>query len=268
MPRKKKEEVVLTEEQKLAIERQRCIDSLKTERYFLNEPTYSFKVGDQVRYGAMKQAFVDEVFDGGKMYLLKCVQTNANYGRPFDSICYRLTPWISIRPLIQGESDFTKNEDLRLTFNNSTIESVISRYYHFGVDMDPEYQRGYVWDMNDKLYLIDSIFSNIDIGKFVFVHVTDEKWHETGISYEILDGKQRLNAIIEYYENRYPFNGKYYNDLSLMDRLTFNNKSVAVADFVSPNQETVYKCFLMLNRGGRQMDKTHLEKVEKLLHNA
>ena len=268
MARKKKDEVVLTKEQQLEMERQRCINSLKTEVYFLSEPTYSFEIGEEVKFGAMKHAYVEGIYEDGKMYLLKCVQTNANYGHPFDSFCYRMTPWVNVRPLNLGDSEFTKNEEVRLTFNNSTLESIISRYYHFGVDMDPDYQRGYVWDMSDKLLLIDSIFSNIDIGKFVFVHVPDEKWHETGISYEILDGKQRLSAIIEYYENRFPYNGKYYNELSGKDRLTFANKSVSVADLMSADQKTVYKCFLMLNRGGRQMDKEHLDNVAKLLANA
>lgn len=264
----KKKQEPLTEEQKLEQERQRCINSLKTEHYFINEPTYTFKVGDSVKYGGMKAAVVEEVYDGGKMYLLRCTQTNANYGHPYDSTTYRMVTWVDVRPLQFGDSDFTTNDDIRLYFNNSTVESLIHRYYHFGVDMDPEYQRGYVWTMEDKLFLIDSIFANIDIGKFVFVRVPDEKWHETNISYEVLDGKQRLNAIIEYYENRYPYKGKYYNDLSAKDRRTFMEKSIASAELTNADQKTVYKCFLMLNRGGRQMDKEHLDKVAALLAKA
>lgn len=268
MARTKKKEVELTEEQKLELERQRCIDSLKTEHFFLNEPTYAFNIGDEVRYGGMKKSIVDGIFEDGKMYLLKCVQTNTNYGHPYDSTTYRMTPWTNIRPMTFGDTNFTKNDEVRLYFNNCTIESLLSRYYHFGVDMDPDYQRGYVWNMEDKLLLIDSIFANIDIGKFVFVRVNDTKWHETGISYEILDGKQRLSAIVEYYENRFPYNGKYYNELSAKDRRTFNEKSISMADLDSATQKTVYQCFLMLNRGGRQMDKAHLNHVAELLAKA
>ena len=52
------------------------------------------------------------------------------------------------------------------------------------------------------MLLLDSIFKNIDIGKFVLIHLSDSEWVERGFGYEILDGKQRLSALIEFYENK------------------------------------------------------------------
>lgn len=77
------------------------------------------------------------------------------------------------------------------------------------------------WNQKDKELLLDSIFKNIDIGKFVLIHISDEEWHKRGLGYEILDGKQRLNTLIEFYENRIAYNGKCFNDLSGMDKRTF-----------------------------------------------
>ena len=64
-----------------------------------------------------------------------------------------------------------KNDDLSLSFSQQTIEgAIIHRANYFGIDFSPEYQRDYVWDLEDKVDLIDSIFNNIEIGKFVFIH--------------------------------------------------------------------------------------------------
>ena len=63
--------------------------------------------------------------------------------------------------------------------------------------MNPEYQRDYVWSEEDKVDLIDSIMHHRDIGKFVFVeNPFDHSKERGGDSYEVLDGKQRINAII------------------------------------------------------------------------
>ena len=68
---------------------------------------------------------------------------------------------MDIRVIKQNESNFAKNQDVIINFNNSTIESLLHTYYNFGINMNPDYQRDYVWTMEDKLLLIDSIFNNI-----------------------------------------------------------------------------------------------------------
>ena len=131
--------------------------------------------------------------------------------------------------------------------------------------MEPVYQRGYVWDESDKELLLDSIFNNIDIGKFVFISVSDERRHEIGKEYEILDGKQRLSTLIQFYENKLQYKGKYYNELSWKDRQVFKGHAVTYADVKDCDKKDVLKYFLMLNRTGKVMDRKHLENVEKLL---
>ena len=111
--------------------------------------------------------------------------------------------------------------------------------------------------------LIDSIFNNIDIGKFAFIHLDYKKWDETGYGYEILDGKQRLNAIIEFYENRFPYKGVYYNDLSGRDKRIFKNHSIVQGEVSETERKDVLKYFLMLNRTGKVMDQKHLDNEEE-----
>jgi uncharacterized protein with ParB-like and HNH nuclease domain len=123
-----------------------------------------------------------------------------------------------------------------------------------------------VWTHEDKELLLDSVFKNIEIGKFALIHLSTSEWRERGFSYEILDGKQRLSTLIEFYENKLSYKGKYYNDLSWKDRMTFKHHNVSVAEVESENKKTILKYFLMLNRTGKAMDEAQLDKVESMLN--
>lgn len=260
---KKKE---LTKEEKLQIEKENGLSNIEREVPFLNTPSYFFNIGDKVSYGALKESVVEEILYDGKVYVLKCIATDNNYGHPFDYETYRVTSWVNVRPIgCSTNTNFSENQEVKLDYYNSTIESLLRKNYAFGIDFDPDYQRGYVWDQQDKELLLDSVFKNIDIGKFVLIHLSDEEWHERGLSYEILDGKQRLSALIEFYENKLSYKGKYYNELSGMDKRAFTEHQVAVAEVRRTDKKTVLKYFLMLNRTGRSMDKSHLEEIEKML---
>lgn len=255
----------LTIEEKLQLERENGLRDIKREIIYANEPTYYFNVGDKVKLGMIKESVVEEVLYGGKAYVLRCTMTDTNYGNSFDYETYRVVMWTDVRPITNDKTKFAENQNIRLNFYNINLDSLINRYYHFGIDMSPDYQRDYVWDQYDKELLIDSIFKNIDIGKFAFIKIPYINWSEKNVGYEILDGKQRLSTIIEFYENRFSYKGKYYNDLSTKDKTVFENHTVSVADTEEANKKEILKCFLLLNRAGKVMDKKHLDKVEKML---
>lgn len=62
------------------------------------------------------------------------------------------------------------------------------------MNIRPEYQRRLVWDAKKKSLFIESLLMNIPIPP-IFLYETDLS------RYEVMDGQQRLNAIIEFYEN-------------------------------------------------------------------
>lgn len=69
---------------------------------------------------------------------------------------------------------------------------------------DPEYQRnGGVWTLEKKKLLIDSIINNYDIPKIYFHQFSRDEKRDTGKSYAIIDGKQRLEAIWGFIEGDY-----------------------------------------------------------------
>ena len=226
--RKKKQQ--LTAEEQLSNERERQLKDLEECVRFVPVPTYRFNTGDVVRYGAMKTAVVEEVLHDGKAYLLLCSHQKLSSTEiktaNAEDLCYRLANWLSVRP-IPNETNNTvfaqKEWDNFSTRYQGCVESIIHKAMFFGIDMNPSYQRDFVWNMNEKTKLLDSIFHYIDIGQFALLRLNNPTSH----LYEIIDGKQRLNAILDFYENKFPYNGKYFNELSLSDQNAFLNFNIA-----------------------------------------
>lgn len=69
------------------------------------------------------------------------------------------------------------------------------------IKLDPPYQRmGDVWPLEKRQLLIDSILNDYDIPKIYFhIYDRDEKT-KTGITYSVIDGRQRLETIWKFIE--------------------------------------------------------------------
>jgi len=67
------------------------------------------------------------------------------------------------------------------------------------LDLNPPYQRKSVWSPRDKRYFIDTILNNYPAPP-VFLH---KSLNENGrATYHVVDGKQRLQTIIDFTENK------------------------------------------------------------------
>src|SRR4051812_15095269 len=68
------------------------------------------------------------------------------------------------------------------------------------LNLRPEYQRRLVWDRTKKSRFIESLLMNIPVPP-VFLYETDLS------RYEVMDGQQRLNTIVEFYDNQLRLSG-------------------------------------------------------------
>lgn len=68
------------------------------------------------------------------------------------------------------------------------------------IKIDPDYQRpGGVWSLHKKQLFIDSLINRYDIPKFYFHHLIGVH-ADKGMRYAIIDGKQRLQAIWDFFD--------------------------------------------------------------------
>ena len=212
-----------------------------------------------------------DILDGGKILKLRLKHIRRRYGKLEIDEYETLVPWYEIaiyysKKKLKSLPNF-RNEDLwtkQIHFYNSILHELITKNYRDGgYEMDADYQRGHVWTSKDKIALIDSIFQGIPIGKIVLIELP---YKENSPAFEVLDGKQRITAIIKFYEGRFKYKGRYYRELSILDRSYFTNFNISIGYITGKfSQEDRYKYFLRLNTFGKPQDQNHINKVIKLL---
>ena len=140
------------------------------------------------------------------------------------------------------------------------------------LNIHPEYQRRLVWDPSKKSLFIESLLLNIPIPP-LFLY----EW-ELG-RYEVMDGQQRLNAVIEFYENGFALhglekwaelNGKRYRELpeTLKRGLDRRRLSATVVLFEAEakskglQQDDIRKIvFERLNTGGQHLNAQEIRNA-------
>ena len=252
---------------KLSEESNKIEGQVLSKTKYISEPLVKYKVGDRVQHGLIKKSIVSEVLCDGKVLVLDEVVTEHNYGRPYDRNRKIEVAWHDVvayeRFIKSQKEDCICNPNIYpLNFSQRDIESLVNLKYLQGVDFNPDYQRDLVWELSDKENLIESIFNYVDIGKFVFFRREFSSDREL---YEIIDGKQRLSTLIEFFENRFKWRGKLYQDLHPQDRTHFNGYAISIGFLERVDRKTILDTFVRLNTGGRPQDPKHLEKVKEML---
>lgn len=234
------------------------------------EPTYFHKVGDRVTYGRWDWTGILEIIDYGKIYKCFSVTWKTKRNIP-DSSEFQIhyLEWYRALPYQTEFPDrLEEDEDVFFNFSQRHISALLYKMFdENGVDLDVDYQRGNVWTIDQKIALIDSIFKNIDIGKFVIIKRPwgpDPNKPSTPLLYEMLDGKQRTTALYEYYIGKYPYKGLYYHQLHPRDRGHFREYPISYAESKPLTNEQKYRYFLKLNTSGTPVDERHLNKVRQM----
>ena len=270
----------MTEEDKKKRDYKKVVDSYKQtidqsldecQRTDIPEPAYIHKVGDVVRYGAWNWTGILESFEGGKYFKCFSVTVNHNTNRgSVQSWKIHYLPWYEagFRPEDLHDERFEEDEDVRFSYQQRDMISLLQMMFKdYGIDLEPEYQRGNVWNDQQKYNLIDSIFKNVDIGKFTIIR---RPWGPDGNKpltpklYEMLDGKQRLTAVYEYYIGRFMYKGKYFYELHGRDQNHFKHFTINWAETEPLTKEQKYRYFLKLNTTGTPVDENHINKVREL----
>lgn len=138
-------------------------------------------------------------------------------------------------------------EPRKYTSETRTISTLIRHRDEFDVDLT--YQRERIWPLKLKQYLIDTILRKLDIGR-IWVRVGDKK-------YWIVDGQQRLTAIWEFADNKFPLSsefsgelgGKYYKDLPREYRESFDEYNVTIIYLRGMTDEEIRDIYRRINSG-------------------
>lgn len=144
--------------------------------------------------------------------------------------------------------------------------------YQYGqLDLDPPYQRRSVWTLNDRRFFLDTIFKHFPCPAIFLYQTTDRTLGK--MIYHVVDGKQRLETLLSFRNNKLVFdkgysnrrlNGKSWssieNESDLIER--FLNYSVPV-EFIEVSDDVMIKeIFDRLNRNSRKLERQELRHAK------
>jgi Protein of unknown function DUF262/HNH endonuclease len=144
-----------------------------------------------------------------------------------------------------------------------TLSTLRDKWDRGQMDLQPTYQREYVWKLRPELpsRLIESLLLEIPIPPIYFGKVA-------GGRLEVIDGQQRLTAMIEFISNKFhlrrlermqSLNGKFFRELSEENQTKIQDAAVrSVVIDSGSNMDLRYQIFERLNRGSMALNEQEL----------
>ena len=134
----------------------------------------------------------------------------------------------------------------------------------YGIDMDPDYQRGYVWTLDQKRKFVGAVLQNH--------HSIPIFWFNTlslGKA-EVVDGKQRLSAILGWLNGDYdaicPCGESFaFADSDVIGERNLDMMTTLKMHFVQLPRLDVLRFYLALNSGGTVHKPKDINRVRRML---
>lgn len=157
--------------------------------------------------------------------------------------------------------------DIRLP-TTIDINQIISWNNNNELVLKPVYQRNKVWNESAKSYLIDSVMRNYPIPPIFIREKLNLKERKT--VREVVDGQQRISALIDFYENKFPIKksqnkdlgGLFFNDLSEEAQERFLTYKIIIEKITEKDDSLVFDMFARLNSNSIPLNKQELRNAK------
>ncbi len=169
---------------------------------------------------------------------------------------------------IEEISESTPDELSKIISYNiaNTVEVLKFKIDNDEIDLKPEFQRDFVWDINRASLFIDSLIINLPIPS---IFLGKSKEDET---YKVIDGQQRLKSVYFYMKGKFitngqeqvfglkklegrDWNGKTYDELDEKYKRRIRNAvlNTTIIEDIDSNPRVVHDIFHRLNTGGMSL---------------
>ncbi len=170
----------------------------------------------------------------------------------------------------EGPEDVDLSEGKRIIRTKSsdpTIEVLHAKYQRGKLNIQPSYQRQYVWDAKKASLLIESVLLDIPIPIIYLAQ------NEDGVE-NVIDGQQRLTSLFSFMEGKFPdgkvfkltglnvfgeLKGKMYKDLDDAKQEKIRDYALRVISFTNESDPDLqYEIFQRLNTGSVALNDQEL----------
>ncbi|SED28891.1 DUF262 domain-containing protein [Pseudomonas proteolytica] len=146
---------------------------------------------------------------------------------------------------------------MKINAKDPDISSIYQRIKRGSIDLRPDFQRDMVWNRAKKQGLIDTILRDWKFPPVFFVVTGNDQLME------VLDGQQRLSAIVEFLENEFAIDGNiepYDEEIQKLNGLRFDQLpdrvrfrieqySIRIHELYDYQEGEPYELFFRLNQG-------------------
>lgn len=156
-----------------------------------------------------------------------------------------------------------EKRNLRTQSYDKSVADLVGMMKDGRIYLTPEYQRNYVWDSKKASLLVESILLNIPIPVIYAAREQDEN-----LSWNIVDGLQRLNALKRFYNNEFPLigleilselNGQKYKNLNTRTKSYLDDANLRIVLlFEDSHPDIKYDIFMRLNTGSVKLKPQEL----------
>lgn len=246
------------------------LEKMFASKEFIKE-CQGFKIGDEVFVddSKHKRTIAEFVENNEGTFVIFTDHSIINPPNMIEMISKEKRPDSNGEPYFYKLKEYSIFDDLHITEITSDVRNMLNEFAVGTYEFNPVYQRDLVWSTEKKQAFVKKLLiGDVDLCPTLIAAPFTEAKRE----YEVLDGKQRMMAVIQYVQNQFPVEGLYYKDLSLGDvsRLMyapFKYKLVKYYDKQKGFSEMTLKqkveLFLQVNEYGQKVSDKHLAKIKK-----
>lgn len=154
----------------------------------------------------------------------------------------------------------TKRPATRFNVDWSFLEQQLEHWSRYGLDLDPDFQRGHVWTPQQQVAYVEYQLRGGQSGKDIYFN--QARWN-TPI--QLVDGKQRLAAVRRFLNDEITAFGlkrsEYEDDVSWEHGFIFYLNDLK-------SRQDVLQWYLDMNTGGTQHSDDEIASVRLLLEQA
>jgi len=160
-------------------------------------------------------------------------------------------------------SDTCARVEVELSYAVKHIEDALGN----GLQLQPDFQRNRVWSKDEQIAYLEYLISGGESGRVIYFNDPYHMgWKESYAAneyhdYVVVDGLQRLTAVLAFYSNEIPVFGHFFNEFEDKPRrvyLEFRTNSLKT-------KADVLKWYIQLNTTGKAHTPEEIEKVKNLL---
>ncbi|QPI17892.1 hypothetical protein POP12_100 [Pectobacterium phage POP12] len=153
---------------------------------------------------------------------------------------------------------------------NLSVESWYSWFKQDALDMNPSYQRDYVWTQKEQNEFLNTLLSGFPIGVIAISDNSRTKGFMETKWIEVIDGKQRLTTLGLVFSNKIPLplsdgSNVFWDDLTPPESRKFRSIPMSCIDLSDSTEKERIEFFYRVNFTGVPQSEEHRNSVIKML---